>query len=173
MYKAVITYSNELRHVNKNHDKLGRFTFGDGDGDGIVDESRFTKRERQKIRKERQTLGSKQTQNAFDKMTVSKNRKELRKSLREYEKLSKKDVKEALKLGDEEAANMINSGRMFYKALMDDRYKLSVVRTAFKQLKTVELGSEFTYNLAKDPEIGGLKVSLMAGDKKYTTTVKD
>ena len=41
MYKAVVTYSNELMHFNKNHSPAnGQFTTGDGDGDGIVDDHR-------------------------------------------------------------------------------------------------------------------------------------
>lgn len=39
IYKAVITYSNELCHFNKNHSRQnGQFISGDGDGDGIVDD---------------------------------------------------------------------------------------------------------------------------------------
>lgn len=42
----------ELYHFNKNHDKLGQFTYGDGDGDGIVDDhkNRFQQwRQRKKV----------------------------------------------------------------------------------------------------------------------------
>ena len=33
-----MSYPNYLIHFNRNHDKLGRFAIGDGDGDGIRDD---------------------------------------------------------------------------------------------------------------------------------------
>ena len=36
-YKAVFN-DQCLYHVNNNHDKLGRFAPGDGDGDGMIDD---------------------------------------------------------------------------------------------------------------------------------------
>lgn len=159
MYKAVFTINTNLCHANKNHDNLGRFTFGDGDGDGIIDESKYNEKERAALKKERQTLGSKETQNAFDRLYTSKTGRQALKNLSVYEKSSRKDVKEAIQLGDEKAANLINSGRMYYKAI--------------KELKLTpnDIGMSFTYKMLKDPEIGGLKVSF--SDGKYVTTIKD
>lgn len=173
MYKAVFTYSNELMHFNKNHDNLGRFTFGDGDGDGIIDESKYNEKERAALKKERRTLGSKETQNAFDRISTSKTNREAIKNLSAYEKSSRKDVKEAMQLGDEKAANLINSGRMYYKAMLDSRYERAIFYKAINELKLTpnDVGMKFTYEMLRDPEIGGLKVSFNGG--KYVTTIKD
>lgn len=43
-YKAVYS-GGELFHINKKHDRLGRFDTGDGDGDGIIDDHKNQRKE--------------------------------------------------------------------------------------------------------------------------------
>lgn len=172
-YKAVFR-SDELYHFNKNHDHLGRFDTGDGDGDGIIDESKFSSKEKANLKKTRQSLGSKSTQNAFDRMAASKTYSEITKNLSDFDKSARRDIKEAQRLGDDKAANLINSGRMYYIAMVDGSYQQKILNKALAEIsktETLTLGMDFTFNMLRDPDFGGLKVEIDNG--RYTTQIKE
>lgn len=89
-----------LIHFNKNHDKLGQFTFGDGDGDGIRDDHSNQKtylKNRWGIRKGYQNKDGTLTSKGEKALNTNQEYKNLSdKYNKEYKKLRKnKNLKEA------------------------------------------------------------------------------
>lgn len=169
-----MSYPTYLVHFNKNHDsKNGQFTFGDGDGDGLLGDH-YSEKEKKQIRSITSTVGSSRTQKAFLQIDRSRNAREARRNISEYEKSARNDEKEALKLGDEKAANLIRSGRMYYKALLDSDYQKKMLNKAILEIGTIGMDEamRFTYEMVRDIDNGGLKV-IFNNDKNQTITLKD
>lgn len=171
MYKATFNGSGEyLVHFNKNHSsKNGQFTSGDGDGDGIADDHR-----NQKEKKFYKSIGSKTTGEYYDKAVKAEEQGNIRKKnkyLKEMSKSSKKDEKEALRLGDEKRAKQIKSGRLFIKSLGDSGYLNKTVNDAFRQATksmNFDPARGFNYEIKRNEKQGGIDMTInnMMGDKK-------
>ena len=132
-----MSYPTYLVHFNKNHSpKNGRFTSGDGDGDGISNDHMnqlkknvieigkqhgVSDKEINKVIKGYQytisRVGSSKTKQAYYDYVMNANNgasdKKIKKDLLNYNKEALKDIKELNKIGDTKLANQINANRMY------------------------------------------------------------
>lgn len=117
-------------HGNINHDKLGRFTFGDGDGDGVTNERKSSKSEWRKVNRYQYANGTLTPAGAKRyEREIMENRQKSKKNrideddLKDPKKWAKDDLNRAI-----ETAKIAKSGLSDSEKLVDLVWKDKTVK---------------------------------------------
>lgn len=93
--------------------------------------------------------------------------KKINKLYQQYDKSAAKDIKKAVKAGDNKSARSITAGRTYLKAMMDSGFLTKTIGdTAVKA--NVDVGKDFTYNIMRDDKKGGITVTVNGYSDTYT-----
>lgn len=97
--------------------------------------------------------------------TLSQDKK-VKKLYKQYDQSLSKDIKKAMKLGDEKAYNNMVSGRTYLKMIMDSNFLSMAVNDAAVRANA-PLGKELTYNVLRDKDLGTVKVTVNGVSSDY------
>lgn len=92
--------------------------------------------------------------------------KKVEKLYKQYDKSAGKDIQKAVKDGDSKAFSSILAGRTYLKMMMDSNYLSQTISDAAIQAN-VEVGKNFTYNITRDDNLGGVKVTVNGVSNTY------
>lgn len=85
----------------------------------------------------------------------------------QYDKSVAKDIKRAVKTGNTEAVNSMAAGRTYLRSMMDQGFLNNMISDAAIQAN-VEYGKDFTYNILRDNNMGGVRVTVNDHSSVYT-----
>lgn len=90
----------------------------------------------------------------------------INKLYKKFDKASDKDIKRALKIGDDDTALKYSAGRTYMKMLMDNNFRSMAMLDAQKQ-SHCEIGKQYTHEFIRDDKLGGVILRVNGNDNLY------
>lgn len=87
--------------------------------------------------------------------------------VRKYNESAKRDIQKALKEGNIDSAKSVAAGRTYMAMLTNSRYLNSAISSTASSGK-IEAGKDYTYNLVRDNDLGGVRVTVNGHSDFYT-----
>ena len=89
--------------------------------------------------------------------------RKLNKIYKKYDKSAQKDIKKAIKSGDIKSARKISAGRAYYNFMINGNNAMAAIADAASS-SHVKAGEDFTYEILRNNEIGGVKIKINGHD---------